>query len=359
MEAWLFDSFGGPENLALREVEDPKADLGSAIVEVTHAGVNPVDRSILSGRFDWISLPHVPGAEFIGRVTEVPDWAHWLKRGQRVAVMPNLFCGRCYYCVNGNESSCLQNSRIEKEPYLLAIHRQGGWAEKVVVPLQNIVPLPDSIDSEQACTLPVDGLTAWHLTRRVGPKAGETALIMGSTGGIGTFAVQIVKLHGCVVIAVVGDDEHSEAMSKLGADHVVNRNKVDVAKRVKELTSGRGVDIVVDPVGAATWKTSVASLAPMGRYVTCGVLTGASVELSLLSLYSMQHQIIGSTTGSKKDLYSVVQLMAQKRINAVVDSVHPFSELRKAFARLGQHGRFGKVILRVSEKDSNSQVGPA
>lgn len=350
----MFSSFGGPENLVLKEVGDPSAAIGDAVVEVTHTGVNPVDRSILSGRFDWITLPHIPGAEFVGRVSEVVDAPDWLRRGQRIAVMPNLFCGKCYYCVNGNESSCVQNSRIEKEPYLLAIHRQGGWAEKVSVPIQNIVCLPDSITLEKACTLPVDGLTAWHLVKRAKPKVGENVLVVGSTGGIGTFAVQMAKLHGCTVIAVVGDDEHAETISKLGADHVVNRNAVEVPKRVKELTFGRGADIVVDPVGAATWKTSIASLAPMGRYVTCGVLTGPAVELSLLNLYSMQHEIIGSTTGSKKDLYSVIQLMDQKRLEAVVDSVHPFSDLQKAFARLNQRGRLGKTLVRVSEKDSDN-----
>lgn len=347
MRAWRFDSFGGTEKLYLAEVEEPVAARGQAVLRVEYAGVNPVDRSMISGRFSWIALPHTPGAEFVGVVEELGEGDVEVKVGDRVAVMPNLFCGRCHYCLRGEESSCLENPNIEREPYLLAIHRGGGWAERVSVPAQNLVRLPENLGFREASTLPVDGLTAWHLVRRARPQPGELALVVGAAGGVGSFATQFLKQYGCTVVAVVRTERQAQAALQLGADHVVGGEE-NLPALVRAINGGRGADIVVDPLGSATWKASVGSLAPMGRYVTCGILTGAQAELDLLRLYSMQLELVGSTVGSRWELRRVLELASKGRVKPLIDSEFGFEQAKEALARLGEHGRVGKVLLKVS-----------
>jgi len=346
LRAWRFDSFGGADKLYLAEVERPKPASGEVLVRVAYAGVNPVDRSIISGRFQWIRLPHTPGAEFVGTVEDVGDGVGGVEAGERVLVMPNLFCGECYYCSRGEESSCLTNPNIEREPYLLAIHRDGGWAEWVAVPSRNLMRLPDNLDFREASTLPVDGLTAWHLLRRARPQPGELVVVMGASGGVGSFAVQFAKIYGCGVVGVVGGEAQARALLELGADYVVDRSE-DIAHFVRSVNGGRGADIVVDPLGSATWKTSFLSLAPMGRYVTCGVLTGTTAELDILRLYSMQAEVIGSTVGSRWEMQRVLELASKNRVKPLIDSTYKFEELKSAFTRLNEHGRSGKVVLEV------------
>jgi NADPH:quinone reductase-like Zn-dependent oxidoreductase len=346
MRVWRFDAFGGAEKLYLAEAEEPSATKGEVVVKVGYAGVNPVDRSIVSGRFGWISLPHTPGAEFVGTVIEVGEESPDFRVGDRVAVMPNLFCGACDYCLMGEESSCTANPNIDREPYLLAIHRGGGWAEYVRVPLRNLVRLPDNLEYKEASTLPVDGLTAWHMLRRARPRPGELVVVVGAAGGVGSFALQFARLYGCSVMAIVGGDKQAKAALDLGADYVADRTE-DIVAAVKNINGGRGADIVVDPLGTATWDTSFRCLGPMGRYVTCGVLTGTTAQLDLLRLYSMQIEVIGSTVGSRRDMVDVLRAASKNRVKPLVDSVYGFDKLRDAYTRLNQHGRVGKVLVEV------------
>ncbi len=345
LKAWIFDGFGGIEKLKLVEMDEPVAGVDEVVVDVSYAGVNPVDRSTLSGRFDWIKPPFVTGAEFAGVVSSVGADAGDVAIGTRVIVNPKLFCGSCYYCLRGEESSCLSNERINRAPHVMGVSREGGWREKANVPAGNLIPVPDEIPLDIASTLAVDGGTAWRLVRRARPKMGEFVLVAGSTGGVGAFAVQIARLYGCEVAAVVGSREQGERMLRLGADHVINRNEQEIPKAVRSLTGQRGADVVIDPLGSATFESSSASLAPLGRYATCGTLTGTKAELSLLHLYSMQVEYIGSTTFSRADLTDVLTAVGRKKVVPQVDSKFPFTELPSAMRRLDDHGRFGKVIL--------------
>jgi len=347
MKAWRFSEFGGPERMKLEEIAIPQRGNGEALIRIRAAGVNPVDRSTVSGRFDWIGMPHVPGAEFVGVIEEIDENREGLKSGEAVAVNPKIFCGKCYYCMRGEESACLENRRMERAPLIIGIEGDGGWRELASVPVKNLMKI-GSMAMVEACTLPVDGATAMHLSERAELKLDEFALVMGATGGVGMFLVQLARLRGCEVAAVVGSDDAGSAVLEFGADHAINRTKVDIPSEVKKLTGGRGADVVFDPLGSATWKTSIASLAPMGRYATCGILTGGTAELSLLTLYSMQHKIIGSTTFSRKDLAAVIELMGRGKIRAPVDSVYPFERLPDAMKRLDEHGRSGKVMLSIS-----------
>lgn len=345
MKAWIFDGFGGLEKLALKEVADAKAGPGEAVIDVKAAGVNPVDRSTIAGRFDWIGLPFVTGAEFAGVVTSVGEGVESVKPGMRVVVNSKLFCGKCKNCLIGEESACLSNKYIERAPYILGVMREGGWRESANLPAQNLIPIPDSLSFRDACTLSVDGATAWRLVRRARPQLNDFALVVGATGGVGSFAVQIAKLYGCEVAAVVSGADQVQRMKEIGADHVISRTDGQISERVKKLTGGRGADIVIDPLGSATFASSYMSLAPLGRYVTCGTLTGAKTELSILHLYSMQVEFVGSTTFSRSDMIEAVSATARGKLKPQIDSVFKFDELPAAMRRLDEHGRFGKVLV--------------
>ncbi len=348
MRAWVIEGFGGVEKLSLSDIPEPAAGEGEVVVDVKVAGVNPVDRSTLLGRFDWIRPPFVTGAEFAGVISSVGSGVSGLSVGTRVLVNPKLFCGRCYYCLRGEESACLSNERMNRAPHIIGVSRQGGWRQKAEVPAMNLIPIPEGLPTAEACTLGVDGATAWHLVKRSRPEPGDFALVVGSTGGVGMFAVQIAKMYGCEVAAVVGSSEHAKRMKQLGADHAINRNEQKVVEEVRKLTNNRGADIVLDPLGSATFEMSSSSLAPLGRYATCGTLTGTKAELSLLHLYSMQVEYIGSTTFSRADLNDALNAVARRKLIPQIDSKFRFDELPAAMRRLDEHGRFGKVLVEMA-----------
>lgn len=348
MRKWVFDSFGSEDNLRLTESEvEPPGPL-DAEVRLTAVGVNPVDRSTISGRFDWIPRPHTPGAEGVGVVTRVGEQVNSVKKGERVALYPQLFCGRCRYCMAGEESACLSNTHIDSAPGVIGVASQGCWSETMVIPAQNLVPIPSGLDDAQAAGLPVDGMTAYHLLERSGARTGETVLVMGAAGGVGVYSVQFAKLRGCHVVAVCSTVEQEQKLYSLGVDRVVRRDRSDVAAEVCSATRGLGADVVLDPLGATTWQTSVACLSPLGRYVTCGILTGAKVELNILGLYSKQNAIIGSTVGSRRHLSEVVNLAAAGKIRTMIDSSFSFENIPAALKRLGVHGRTGKVLASLA-----------
>lgn len=348
MKAWVFDSFGGSEKLSLKEVSDLKAGVGEAIIDVKTAGVNPVDRSTIAGRFDWIKTPFTTGAEFAGVVTSVGEGVDGVKPGMRVVVNSKLFCGKCKNCLMGEDNACLSNKYIERAPYIVGVFREGGWRESADLPAQNLIPIPDSLSFRDACTLSVDGATAWRLVKRARPKMNDFALVVGATGGVGSFAVQIAKLYGCEVAAVVSDQAQAQKMKAIGADHIISRKEGKISESVKQLTEGRGADVVIDPLGSATFESSYKSLATLGRYATCGTLTGVKTELSILHLYSMQVEFIGSTTFSRADMMDVVSATARGKLKPQIDSVFKFEELQSAMSRLDVHGRFGKVLVERS-----------
>jgi len=343
MKAWRLSAFGNYEHLHLEEIEDVRPEEGEVVVNVKAAGVNPVDRSMIMGRFDWMKLPGVPGAEFCGIVEETGRGSEWLA-GKRVAVYPRIFCGRCYYCLRGDETACLNNQYIDRAPYVMGIVRPGGWSERVAVPAQNVIELPDGVSFEQASTVPVDGGTALRMVARARPELNEFMLVMGATGGVGMFVVQFGRLFGCEVAAVASSASQVSELKRIGATHVIMRD-ANIVTEVKQLTDGRGADIVVDPLGSATFQQSTEALAALGRYVTCGILTGAKAELNLMRLYSMQLSYIGSTNMRRIDIVKALRMMASGKIIAPVDSTFEFEKLKDALARLDAHGRLGKVVL--------------
>ncbi len=350
MRVWQFAAFGGPERLELREVERPSPGPGEALVRVTYCGVNPIDRSVVGGRFSWLSLPHVQGTEIVGVVEAVGPLAEATApaAGTPVAVAFRLFCGRCYYCLRGQEEACIADPRGANAPLAVGVVTPGGYAEYVCVPARNCLPLPAGLAPDAACTAVVDGATAWHLLARARLAPEERVLVVGATGGVGLYALQIARLHGARVAALTRGPAKAQRLREFGIELVVDRSAEDVVQRVRAWTGGRGVDVVIDPLGAATWDTSLAVLAPLGRYATCGVLTGAEVQLNLAPLYAQQQEIVGSTGGTRAELLQVLDALAQGRLRSVIWRTYPFAEAPAALAALADETRLGKIVLQVA-----------
>jgi NADPH:quinone reductase-like Zn-dependent oxidoreductase len=224
----------------------------------------------------------------------------------------------------------------------------GGYAEYVKVPFRNVLPMPENLSFEQAASFPLVSVTASHmLFALAGLQHGETVLIMGGGSGVGTMAIQLAKLAGARVITTVGSDDKIPKAVVLGADAVINHSKEKVADRVKLLTEGHGVDVVIEHIGPEVWESCLASLAKGGRLITCGATTGAEVKVDLRYVYSRQYTIKGSYMGTRAELVKAAELMGQKRLIPVIDRTYPLKEARAAQEQMLSRKFFGKIVLTV------------
>jgi NADPH:quinone reductase-like Zn-dependent oxidoreductase len=256
-------------------------------------------------------------------------------------LQPGLSCGRCVWCVSGLDNRC--------DAYdVLGYQSAGGYAELVAAPAANVISLPDDVDLPVAAAFPLAFLTAWHmLITRAGMTEGDTVLVVAAGSGVGQAAVQIARAFRARVIATAGGADKLAKASALGADEVVDHYEDDVVARVREWTGRRGVDIVVEHVGTATWERSLRCLARGGRLVTCGATTGHAASLDLRHLFARQLSLIGSYMGGKPELTRAAQLFFGGTLRPVVDRTFPLSEAGRAQAHLEAGSQFGKVVLTV------------
>jgi NADPH:quinone reductase-like Zn-dependent oxidoreductase len=310
------------------------------LVQVGACGVNHLDLWLCDGTLPVKpTLPHILGSEVAGTVAAVGPGVAGVREGERVAVHPYLHCGRCEFCLRGAETVCLRSD-------ILGLLSAGGYAEYVPVPANSLVPLPDGLDAVTASALTLAALTAWHmLVDAARLQLGETVLVLGGNSGVGSAAVQIAKRLGARVIATAGSAEKAARTSALGADAVIDHYAQDVGREVRALTDKRGVDVVVEHVGQATWATSVGALARNGRLVTCGATTGADVGFNLWPFFAKQLQIIGCYGGTRAELADVLRLAAAGGLEAVVDRTYPLEDVPEALARLGAGEQFGKLVI--------------
>jgi NADPH:quinone reductase-like Zn-dependent oxidoreductase len=248
-------------------------------------------------------------------------------------------CGKCAACVSGQDNRCRQFTNLG---YMI----DGGCAELVRVPEVNCLPYPENLSFEQAAAVPLVFQTAWHmLVARAGLQPGEDVLVLGAGSGVGSAAIQIAKFFGARVIATAGSDEKLAKARELGADHVINHKAQKIREEVRRITGKRGVDVVFEHVGTATWDDSLASLALAGRLVTCGNTTGYDAKIDLRFLFSRQLSLLGSYMGVKSELHTIVKLVTAGRLKPVVDRVFPLAEAAAAHAYLESGRQFGKVVL--------------
>ena len=343
MKAIIFRSHGGPEVLEhVTDFGEPVLGPGDVTVRVRACALNHLDLFVRQGIPTLkLPLPHILGSDVAGEIAAVGDDVADLEVGERVVVNPSLSCGTCEYCMRGDDPLCVDFK-------ILGEHVNGGYAEHVVVPARNVARLPTDFPFETAAAAPLVYQTAWRmLVSRAQVKPGEDVLILGAGSGVSTAAIQIAKLAGCTVYTTSSSDEKLQRAKEIGADVLVNYKEVPWSKAVWELTGKRGVDVVVDHVGAATFKDSIRSLRKGGRLVTPGATTGGVTELDLRYVFWRQLTIMGSTMGSQKEFDDVMKLVFMGRLKPVVDTVFPLEEARKAHELLERGEQFGKVVLRV------------
>jgi NADPH:quinone reductase-like Zn-dependent oxidoreductase len=288
-----------------------------------------------------IQLPHISGSDIAGVVEQVPAEEKEFKKGDEVVVNPGLGCGRCEQCLLGRDNQCRYYT-------IIGYGVDGGYAELVKVPRTNLVRKPRGMGFEDAASFPLVFLTAYHmLVTKAKVAAGDKVLVLAANSGVGSAAIQVAKLHGAEVIATAGDAEKGEKAKLLGADHVVDHYRQNVLDEVKKLTAKRGVDIVVEHVGKATWEGSVKALAKGGRLVLCGATTGAEVVTDLRYVYNRELTIYGSFMASKGELLTVVRLLEAGKLKPVVDSVFPLEKAADAQTKMESGRHFGKIVLKV------------
>jgi NADPH:quinone reductase-like Zn-dependent oxidoreductase len=341
VKAVRFHKHGGPEVLQYEEAPDPvptSPDL--ALVRVKACALNHLD---IWGRigppYSKPSLPHIPGCDIAGVVEEAPAHEKELRKGMEVIVSPGVGCGRCEKCLSGLDNQCRRYSIIGNEV-------DGGYAELVVAPARNLLPKPERMDFVQAASVPLSFLTAYHmLVTKAKVQPGETVLVLGAGSGVGIAAIQIAKAHNANVIATAGSEAKLRKAVELGADYTVNHATKKISEEARKYNEGKGVDIVIEHPGKATWAESIRSVAKGGRIVTCGATTGYDASTDIRYVFSKEITIFGSYMGGSGELLRVLELFKQRRLRPVVDIEMPLIRAREAQERMEKGEQFGKIVL--------------
>ena len=343
MKAVVLPRYGGPEVLEyVEDYPEPVPGPDEVLLHVHAASLNHLDLTVRKGIPTLkLTLPHILGADVAGEVAKLGSDVAGFEPGDRVVANPSLTCGHCEFCLNGEDSLC-------PEYRILGEHVPGAYAEYVAVPAKNLLPIPVDMEWTTAAAAPLVFMTAWRLlVTRARIRPGEDVLVLGAGSGVSTAAIQIAKLAGCTVYTTSSSDEKLRRAKELGADVVVNYATMPWSKAVWELTGKRGVDVVVDHVGEATFKDSVRTLRKGGRLVIPGASTGTSPQLDLRYVFWRQLSILGSTMANRGEFEEVMKLVFMGRLKPVVDRVFPLKEAREAHVYLERAEQFGKVVLRV------------
>lgn len=337
MKAVRFHEHGDPGVLRFEEAPDPQPEEGRALVRVRACALNHLDlwerRGI--GRVT-LPLPHISGSDVAGEVIDPADSG--LRAGARVLLQPGLRCGHCAACGEGRDNQCVEYD-------VLGLRSDGGYAELISVPAENLVAIPPHVDFVTAAAFPLTFLTAWHmLMTRARLRAGDVVLVLAGGSGVGQAAIQLARHFGARVFATSAAAK-AERTRALGAEHVFDHYEGDFSREVRRLTSGRGVDIVIEHVGEATWERSVRALATGGRLVTCGATTGPAASIDLRHLFARQLSLLGSYMGRFAELRAAAPLFFDGHVAPVIDEVFPLKRAADAHRRLEQKGQFGKIVL--------------
>lgn len=341
MKAIVFRRHGGPEVLEYADVPDPSAGPGHILVRVKACALNHLDLWIRQGLPAYsIQLPHISGCDVAGVVERVGQEVTHVAVGDSVVLAPGLSCGACDWCRAGEDTLCVSYG-------IRGAKTDGGYAELIAASASDAVPLPPGLSFEEAAAFPLVFLTAWRmLVTRAKLQMGETVLVHAAGSGVGHAAVQIAKYLGARVYATVGSDTKIANAKALGADEVINYQREDFEERVNTLTHKRGVSVVFEHIGPQTWEKSLRVLAKGGRLVTCGATSGPSVPMDLRYVFARQLTILGSMMGTRAELNAVTELIGQRKLKPVVDTVFPLRDARAAQERMLARDVFGKLVLQ-------------
>ncbi|MGB0653150.1 MAG: zinc-binding dehydrogenase [Thermoplasmatota archaeon] len=353
MKAVVVEKHGGPEVNQLKEIPDPTPGPTDVVIDVKASGVNPNEYWAREGKVRGFDLPLILGSDAAGVVSQVGSAVTHIQEGDEVAVYCGVGCRHCFRCINGEEHLCENTFRIwgfDAGPMW------GAHAEKVCMPAYNAVPKPTNTSFEEAASMPLTLVTAWHMlvaNARVQPN--DTVLIRGSSGGVGFFATQIAKMRGAKVIGVVSSEEKAKLSEKFGADETIIRPHTtpethkqvtkDFLADMKDRTRGRGVDVVFDSIGGETLMESIKLMRAGGKLVTCGATAGYKTDLELAYIFIQNKTIMGSTLGTKAELIQALRAVEAGHIKSLVTETLPLEKAGEAQQLLQERKATGKVVL--------------
>ena len=344
MRALVINAHGGLERLEYRnDVPEPELRQPTDVrVRVRAAALNHLDLFVFAG-LPGITIrpPWILGADATGEVESVGGAVRDVAVGDRVIINPGISDRTCEYCLAGEHPLCLRFG-------ILGEHHPGTLAEYVVVPAANVRRIPPEITDISAAAFTLATLTAWRMVvTRARVRAGEQVLIQGIGGGVALAALHICKSLGATVWVTSRSDEKLARARALGADEAINSTSTDVAREVRTRTNKRGVDVVIDSVGQATWAPSLGALGRAGRLVTCGATSGPLVETDVRRLFWNQWTILGSTMGNDAEFDAITAELSAGRLFPEIDRVYELSEGRQAFERLEHADQFGKIVVTL------------
>ncbi len=316
------------------EMPEPTARPDEVVIRVHAASVNRLDlytRAGLRGtKVPEEQMPRILGGDCAGEIASAGAGVSGFRPGDRVVVNPLL--------------------ANDPFPRMLGTYRQGAYAELVAVPSANVVPLPDNVSYEQAAALPTVFLPAWSIIMREGKlQSNETAMVLSASSGVGTAAIQIIKgVVGARCIAVTSSEEKMRKAREIGAAETINYKTEDLAQRVKELTQGKGVDLIVDSTGALFFEAAYASLARCGRFGICGVTSGYQAQIHLGQLFSKELHLFGVFMGKTEELRQIVRAAGEERIRSAIHRTLPLEQAARAHEEMERAEHFGKFVLTVA-----------
>jgi len=343
MHAVYLQSHGAADSVVIGERPEPRAGAGQVRVAVEAGAFNHVDLYMRnSGAGITHDLPLILGVDGAGRVDALGDGVDDWQAGDRVVIYPARVCGHCEFCRRGEHMLCLRCKVIGE-------HIDGSFAEFVNVDAHMLFAIPDEMDFAVAATLPTAYLTAWRMIMtQARLQAGETVLVHGVGGGVALASLQIAKLAGARVIVTSSAEAKLEVAREQGADAWLNYQSDDVVEAVMAFTGGRGVDVVIDNVGQATWAASLRSLRRGGRLVTCGATSGASPPADLQRVFIRQLQIFGSTLGTQDEFRALLNAVGAGQLSPVIDRQYDFADAGQALADLEAARQCGKLVLKIN-----------
>lgn len=341
MKAIVLQQHGTLDDVAYTEVERPKIKADEVLLEIKAAALNRLDLWVVEG---WpglgLSFPHIMGCDCAGVVAEVGAAVSGLTPGDRVAVNPTYYCGQCHYCRSGRDHMCDHFA-------IFGEHIPGFYTQYQAVPARNLIRLPDHVSFEIAAAASLVYITAWYsLMVAGGFRAGEDILVVGAGGGVNMASIDIARLAGAGTIYVVGSsDEKLERARQAGANVLINRNKENWSKAIFAATNRKGVDVVVDNVGAATYQLSLRALRKGGRLLTVGNTSGPKFEFDNRYMFARHLSIIGATMGPQTEYEKVMGLLFSGRLHPTIDTIYPLSEGVAALKQMERGETSGKLIL--------------
>ena len=349
MKAVQLVAHGAPGHFELHELPEPKAASDEVVVQVKACGLNHLDLWLEEAGLPIpLQLPRTPGGEIAGCIVDVGSGIKDWRRGEAVTIQSNLFCGECEFCQKGEESLCLNGE-------ILGVQRDGGFAEKVVVPARSLVRLPAGMDFETPAALTLAGSAAMHvLTHRARVRAGDWVLVIGGASGVGSAAIQIAKQLGGRVISTGSTEPKRVLAQRLGAEFAVDSNDANWPAEVRKITKRRGVDLVVEHVGGGVLQRCFECLARGGTIVTCGATAGREVNLNMWPFFVKEQRLIGSGGRNRADIQATLEWATAGKLKPVIDSVFPLDQTAAAFAKLRSRNVLGKILVEPFEPVSES-----